>query len=253
MAVVNPIRCLIVDDEINAVNNLRLALERHCPQVTVTAFAQTVKDALDVLTRHDIDILFVDIRLQNETGFDLLRQMEDYQGSIIFTTAYDLYGIQAIKFSATDYLLKPLDNQELLEAVRKATRQKKERDRQTQIAMLIQSFENLQGQRQKKIALPDASQIRYVLIEDIILCRSDNSYTTFYIRDLVKITVSKPINEYESILEPYGFVRTHQSYLVNKNRIVSYKKEDGGYLLMEGGEQALLSRQRKYLLNELFP
>lgn len=118
--------------------------------------------------------------------------------------------------------------------------------------MLIQSFDNLKNQRQQRIALPEASEIRYVLIDDIILCKSDNSYTTFYMHRMGPITVSKPISEYESILEPYGFVRTHQSYLVNRNRIISYKKEDGGYLLMEGQFQAIVSRQRKHLLKDLF-
>jgi two-component system LytT family response regulator len=117
--------------------------------------------------------------------------------------------------------------------------------------MLIQSFENMHSKRQKKIALPEATEVRYVSIDDIIFCRSSNSYTTFSIKGVGPITVSKPIGEYEFLLEPYGFIRTHQSFLVNKNRILSYKKEDGGYLLMEGGEQVLLSRQRKHLLREL--
>lgn len=253
MAVVEPIRCFIVDDEINAVHNLRLALETHCPQVGVAGYAQTVDDAYHFLATRETDILFLDIRLQNETGFDLLKRLEGYAGSVIFTTAFDHYGIQAIKFSATDYLLKPLDHRELAEAVRKASDRKKERDHHAQITMLIQSFDNIRTHRQKKIALPEVSEIRYVLIDDIIFCRSDNSYTTFYLMGGDKITVSKPISDYESILEPYGLVRTHQSYLVNKNHIVSYKKEDGGYLLMEGNFQVLLSRQRKHLLKELFP
>lgn len=252
MVVLNPIRCFIVDDEINAVHNLRLALETHCPQVTVVGYAHNVQDSLHFLNHNATDILFLDIRLQHETGFDLLKQLSGFQGSIIFVTAYDLYGIQAIKFSATDYLLKPLDHRELAGAVQKATDRKKERDQSTQISMLIQSFDNLKTQRQQRIALPEASEIRYVLIDDIILCKSDNSYTTFYMHRMGPITVSKPISEYESILEPYGFVRTHQSYLVNRNRIISYKKEDGGYLLMEGQFQAIVSRQRKHLLKDLF-
>lgn len=252
MAILNPIRCFILDDEIQAVHNLRLALEAHCPQVVVAGYAHTVIEAYDFLTKQQTDILFLDIRLQNETGFDLLKRLDHYQGSIIFTTAYDLYGIQAIKFSATDYLLKPLDHLELTEAVRKAADQKKERDQSAQIAMLIQSFENLPSQRQKKIALAEANEIHYVLIDAIIFCKSDNSYTTFYLSGNKKITVSKPISEYENILEPYGFIRTHQSYLINRNRIVSFKKEDGGYLLMEGNYQAIISKQRKHLLKELF-
>ncbi|ACT91847.1 LytR/AlgR family response regulator transcription factor [Dyadobacter fermentans] len=252
MAVLNPIRCFIVDDEIQAVHNLRLALEAHCPQVEVAGYAHNVHEAHEFLARRQTDILFLDIRLQNETGFDLLKRLNGYQGSIIFTTAYDLYGIQAIKFSATDYLLKPLDHRELAEAVGKATDRKKERDQSAQIAMLVQSFESLPMQKQKKIALAEASEIHYVLIDDIIFCKSDNSYTTFHLTGSRKITVSKPISEYEVILEPYGFLRTHQSYLINKNRIVSFKKEDGGYLMMEGNFQAVVSKQRRHLLKELF-
>lgn len=252
MALLNTIRCFIVDDEIQAVHNLRLALETHCPHVEVVGYAHRVRDAYEFLIRQQTDIIFLDIRLQNETGFDLLKQLNHYQGSIIFTTAFDLYGIQAIKFSATDYLLKPLDHRELTEAVGKAAEKKKERDQSAQIAMLIQSFENLPAQRQKKIALAEANEIHYVLIDDIIFCKSDNSYTTFHLTGNKKITVSKSISEYENILEPYSFIRTHQSYLINKNRIVSFRKEDGGYLLMEGNHQAIISKQRKHLLKELF-
>ncbi|MCF0069420.1 LytTR family DNA-binding domain-containing protein [Dyadobacter sp. CY261] len=252
MAVINPIRCFILDDEIQAVRNLRLALEMHCPQVEVAGHAHNVADAQQFLANQQTDILFLDIRLQNETGFDLLKRLAGYQGSIIFTTAYDHYGIQAVKFAATDYLLKPLDHRELVEAVGKAVNRKKERDQSTQIAMLIQSFENMPTQRQKKIALAEANEIHYVQIDDIVFCKSDNSYTTFYLHGSKKITVSKPISEYETILEPYGFLRTHQSYLINKNRIVSFKKEDGGYLLMEGNFQAIVSKQRRHLLKGLF-
>jgi len=252
MAFMKPIRCFILDDEIQAVHNLRLALATHCPHVEVAGYAHQVSNAFDFLTSQQTDILFLDIRLQNETGFDLLKQLHHYQGSIIFTTAYDLYGIQAIKFSATDYLLKPLDHLELTDAVRKAADRKKERDRGAQIEMLIQSFENLPSQRQKKIALAEAHEIHYVLIDDIVFCKSDNSYTTFHLTNTKKITVSKPISDYETILEPYGFLRTHQSYLINKNRIVSFKKEDGGYLLMEGNYQAIISKQRKHILKEIF-
>lgn len=251
MVELKKISALIVDDELNAINNLKLALHEHCPQVRVIAQAQTAKQALEILAFEEIEVLFLDIRLRNETGFDLLKQVDNYSGSIIFVTAHDEYGIQAIKFSATDYLLKPIDKQELIAAVEKVAFKKRDRDREVQIDMLIQSFQQAKSHGQKRIALPEAAQIHYVPIDHIILCRATNSYTTFYVKGIGKITVSKPINEYDSLLSPYGFVRTHQSYLINKNFIVSYKKEDGGYLLMEGGEQALLSRQRRHLLKEL--
>lgn len=117
--------------------------------------------------------------------------------------------------------------------------------------MLIQSFENQKRLTQKKIALPDADEIKYVNIADIICCRSNNTYTSFYITGGKRTTVSKPISEYEELLQPYDFIRVHQSWLINKNRIQSFKKEDGGALLMEDGTLVPVSRQRKHLLREL--
>lgn len=246
------LKCYIVDDEKAAAENLQLLLDRHCPETLVAGHALTINEALHFLRQNEMDILFLDIRMQNETGFDLLRQLENTSASVVFVTAYDEYGIQAIKFSATDYLLKPVHPQELIAAVNKAGKRKKATDNTRQLNMLLQSFENLRKQEQKRIALPDASEIRYVLLDDIVCCKSDNSYTTFYIHGRNNIIVSKPISDYETILEPYGFVRVHQSYLINKNRMISFKKEDGGYLLMENNIQVPVSRQRKHLLRDLF-
>lgn len=251
MAMKEPISCYIVDDEIAAIENIQITLERYCPEIKINGCASTVLDAYEFLTQNETDILLLDIRLHNETGFDLLRKIKNFNGSIIFITAYDEYGIQAVKFSATDYLLKPIDTAEFVSAIQKASLKKQEYDNYEQIAFLIQSLES-QRQTQRKIALPEISGIRYVLIKDIICCKSDNSYTTFQIQDSNSITVSKPISEYEEILEGYGFVRIHQSWLVNRDKIISYRKDDGGYLLMQNGHKVLISRHRKHLLKALF-
>ncbi|RZM19040.1 MAG: response regulator transcription factor, partial [Pedobacter sp.] len=210
--------CYILDDEQGAIDNLRNQLQVVCPLVTVTGSSSSVAVAAEAIVKHNPDILFLDIRLQGEAGFDLLNILPDYDGSVIFVTAHDEYGLKAIKFSATDYLLKPLDAAELLAAVEKAARKRESVISKAQISMLLQSFSNQKQSLQKKIALADVDEIRYVDIDAIVYCKSVNSYTTFFLLDGLKITVSKGIGEYEELLMPYGFVRTHQSYLVNKNK-----------------------------------
>lgn len=246
------LKCLLVDDELDAIENLKRLLEKHCKGIQIAGYVHNVKDALEMLKNDKIDILFLDIQMNNETGFDLLEKLTDFAGSLIFVTAFDEFGLKAIKFSATDYLLKPVDTSELQHAVEKAKKKKAMESTQQQITMLLQSVANQSTQQQKKIALADADEIRYVTIDEIVYCRSDNSYTTFFMHDGQKLTVSKPLGDYELLLSPYGFVRTHQSYLVNKYRIRSYRKEDGGYLVMEDKSEVPVSRQRKSVLRELF-
>jgi two-component system LytT family response regulator len=216
-----------------------------------------VQGAVDFLTARSVDVLFLDISMQNETGFDLLERLPGFDGSLIFVTAHDEFGLKAIKFSATDYILKPIDVEELAAAMDKAGHKKnqsvtRESVIQEQIRMLLQSVANQPKSQQSRLALPDAEEIRYINIADIVYCKSSNSYTTFYLIGSEKLTVSKPISEYETLLVPYGFIRTHQSYLVNKNRIRSFKKEDGGYLSMEDGTMVPVSRQRRGMLKDLF-
>jgi two-component system, LytTR family, response regulator len=246
------LKCYLVDDEISAIENLEGLLKKYCPQVEVAGHSTTVSEALDFLLFHQMDLLFLDIRMQNESGFDLLEQLPGFEGSVVFVTAYDEYGLKAIKFSATDYLLKPIDVSELATAVNKAGKKKGMAVTQQQIQMLLQSVTNQPRLQQTRIALADADEIRYVNIADIIYCKSSNSYTTFHLAGNGKITVSRPIAEYETLLSAYGFIRTHQSYLVNKARISSFKKEDGGYLSMEDGAMVPVSRQRRGMLKDLF-
>ena len=247
-----PLRCYLVDDETSAIENLQGLLKKHCPQALIVGHSRSVQAAADFLSTHSIDVLFLDIRMQNETGFDLLEKLPGFEGSLIFVTAHDEYGLKAIKFSATDYLLKPINVTELIAAMEKAGYKKNQSMTQEQIRMLLQSVANQPKSQQTRIALPDADEIRYINISDIIYCKSSNSYTTFYLVGNEKITVSRPISEYETLLVPYGFIRTHQSYLVNKNMIRSFKKEDGGYLNMEDGTMVPVSRQRKGMLKDLF-
>lgn len=248
----NKLTCYIVDDEQNALDALSVLIERYCPQLTVAGSANSVKLALEFLTNtnNSADILFLDIRMQQETGFDLLKLLPSNTAHIIFVTAHDEYGIQAIKFSATDYLLKPVNPEELIAAVHKVGQRKNMQA--DQISMLLQSYQNQGSKTQKRIALADQNEVRYVLIDNIVCCRADNSYTSFYLSNENKpVVVSKSISEYEQILGLYGFVRIHQSWLINKNHIDTFKKADGGYLIMDNKMSVPVSRQRRHLLKEL--
>ncbi|WP_202616854.1 LytR/AlgR family response regulator transcription factor [Arcticibacter tournemirensis] len=243
--------CFIVDDEPGAVTTLTVLIERYCPFLTISGSANSVEQALNFLNNHTVDILFLDIKMKQETGFDLLRLLPKQFLHIVFVTAHDEYGIQAIKFSATDYLLKPVVPEELIAAVHKVILSNKN-SYTDQTSMLLQSYEQQRLNTQKRIALADQNEIRYVLIESIVCCGAENSYTSFYIHNESRpIIVSKPISEYEQILSLYGFIRIHQSWLINKNRVESFKKADGGYLMMDNKMSVPVSRQRKHLLKEL--
>ena len=248
----NKLTCYIVDDEQSALDALSVLIERYCPHLTVAGSANSVKLALEFLTNtnNSADILFLDIRMQQETGFDLLKLLPSNTAHIIFVTAHDEYGIQAIKFSATDYLLKPVNPEELIAAVHKVGQRKNMQA--DQISMLLQSYQNQGSKTQKRIALADQNEVRYVLIDNIVCCRADNSYTSFYLSNENKpVVVSKSISEYEQILRLYDFVRIHQSWLINKNHIDTFKKADGGYLIMDNKMSVPVSRQRRHLLKEL--
>lgn len=243
--------CYMVDDEQRAIDSLSATIQLYCPDLQVLGAATNIADAALYLHENDTDILFLDIRMQNETGFDLLKKLGRYNFHLIFVTAFDEYGIQAIKFSATDYLLKPIHPPELVAAIHKI--QHKRATSKEQLQMLLQSHDQQKNNLQKRMALADQSEIRYVLIADIICCKAENSYTTFHLTNgKAPITVSKPIADYESLLKPYGFIRVHQSWLVNTAKMDTYKKEDGGYLLMEGGIPVAVSRQRRHLIKEIF-
>lgn len=246
----NKLSCYIVDDESGAVASLSGLLSLYCPHLTIAGSANSVAQAHDFLKLHQVDILFLDIKMQQESGFDLLKQLPENRAHIIFVTAHDEYGIQAIKFSATDYLLKPVKPEELISAVHKVGQLK--HSQSEQIAMLLQSYQHQRLHTQKRIALADQHEIRYVLIEDIICCSADNSYTSFYLKGESRpIVVSRSISEYEQILDPYCFLRVHQSWLINSNHIESFKKADGGYLIMDNKMSIPVSRQRRHLLKEL--
>lgn len=237
-------KAVLIDDEISNLENLQALLEKHCPQVSIMAAAKDVSEAVEAIEKHLPDIVFLDIQMGEQTGFDVLTLLPTRNFEVIFVTAYDHYGIQAVKFAALDYLLKPVDIEELINSVDKAQRKLEKHIKTSQLDFLLQQLKKPETTI-SKIALQMQSEIRYVNLSEIVRCEADNTYTHFVLSSDEKILVSKSLKEYADLLRPNGFLRTHQSHLVNPTYVKSWLKEDGGILLLISGEKIPVSKPNK--------
>ncbi|TKC12906.1 response regulator transcription factor [Pedobacter polaris] len=237
-------KAVLIDDEISNLENLRTLLEKHCPQVTIMATAQNVSDAVGAIEKHQPHLVFLDIQMGEQTGFEVLKLLPKRNFEVIFVTAYDHYGIQAVKFAALDYLLKPIDIEELITAVNKVEYKLTTQIQNLQLDFLLQQLKKPEKDV-STIALPMQNEIRYIPLVEIIRCEADNSYTYFFLANSEKIVVSKSLKEYADLLRPNGFLRTHQSHLVNPKYVKSWLKEDGGILLLTSGQKIPVSKANK--------
>lgn len=242
-------RAVLIDDEISNLENLRTLLEKHCPEVTILAALQNVSDAVDAIEKYLPDLVFLDIQMGEQTGFDILKLLPKRNFEVVFVSAYDQYGIQAVKFAALDYLLKPIDIEELMNAVNKAKQKLAAQMQTSQLDFLLQQLKKPEA-NVSKIALQLQSEIRYVALSEIIRCEADNTYTHFFLSGDEKILVSKSLKEYADLLRPKGFLRTHQSHLVNPKYVKSWLKEDGGVLLLMSGEKIPISKPNKHSVKQ---
>ncbi|WP_018627010.1 LytR/AlgR family response regulator transcription factor [Niabella aurantiaca] len=235
---------IIVDDEAHNIENLRGILSRCFPEITVSGMASTIEAAAALITSQTPDLVFLDIQMGKETGFDLLKRLPGRAFEVIFVTAYDQYGIQAIKFAALDYIMKPIDEAELKAAVERAMGKWKRKQNYHQLDFLMNHLKGT-GKAPARIALPLFQETRYVAVNSIIRCEAQNTYVYFYLNNGEKILVSRPLKEYDELLAPGGFIRCHQTHLVNPAFIKSLLKEDGGCLLLTNGEKIPISRAKK--------
>ncbi len=237
------VRAVIIDDEQNNIHNLQYLLQQYCPQVNIVGTAQQYDQAKALILEQRPNLLFLDIQMPDKNGFELLQSLPYRDFEVIFVTAFDQYGIQAIKFSAIDYLLKPINIEELQLAVNKVLQKRSSQQQNERLENLMQLLQ--QQKDTHRIALTSLKETRFVNPADIIRCESANNYTSFFFQNGEKIIASKPIFEYEELLKGYGFLRSHQSHLVNKKHVRSWVKEEGGYLLLDDGSSVPVSRQKK--------
>ena len=243
------LRTIIIDDEILMRQTLKKLLHEYCPHVRLVAQADGVKTGMQAIRHHQPDLVLLDIKLEDGTGFDLLKQLEPIDFKVIFITAYDEFAIKAIKFSALDYLLKPVEPEDLIQAVDKAEKLLL-KELNAQLGVLA---DNMQpgSPAQKKIILKTFDNVHLVKIGDIIYCESDENYTTFHLIDSSKIIMSNTLKEYEEMLGDYGFFRVHKSFLVNLAHIVRFEKAEGGNLILTNRLTVPVSFRKRELLLEM--
>ncbi|MDX2174816.1 MAG: LytTR family DNA-binding domain-containing protein [Bacteroidota bacterium] len=236
------ITAVIIDDEINKANYLKAILEKNIPSVILKGIATNAENGIKLILSVQPKLVFLDIELQTSTGFDLLNQIKDINFSVIFTTAHEHYALKAIKFAALDFLLKPIDVDELKIAVNKAIKQQEESSTNKNIEVLINNLN--QKNNQKKIAISTSNGIIVLEIKDIIYCKSDGPYTTIYSTNS-KLVSSTHLKEFENLLNEFGFFRIHKSYLVNLSEIKKYKKAEDSHVIVSNGDRVDVSDKKK--------
>jgi two-component system LytT family response regulator len=237
------IRSIIVDDELKSRESLKILLEDFCENVEVLALCQNVAEGIDAIKAHKPDVVFLDIQMQRETGFDLLTRIKPIDFEVVFTTAYSEFAIKAFKFSAIDYLLKPIDIEELKKALYKV--EKKVNGSITErLQHLIQNLKPGSSQN-FKLALPTSDGLIFVKIEDIVYCEASSNYTEIYSSDGKKHVVSRTLKEYEDLLSEHNFFRIHNSHLINLGCLKKYVRGEGGYVIMNNDVSLDVSKRKK--------
>ncbi len=238
------IRAIILDDEKHCSDTLKLMLEKHLPDITVVAEMNDPVKALDELPPLEPDLLFLDIEMPRLTGFQFLKKLPHLDFEIIFTTAYDDFAIRAFRVSAIDYLMKPIERGELLEAYEKFKKYRTEKDFGERFRVFMSQYGSLENRALGKVALPTQEGFEFIGQEEIIRCESDSNYTEVILDDR-KIVVSKTLKEVQAMLDEDAFVRVHHSHLINLRHIQKYQKGSGGTITMANGDAVSVSRGKK--------
>ena len=224
-------KILIADDEKNVREALAEMIQLYCSDVTIVASTHNVSTTIESINKHHPDVILLDIDLKDGTGFDVLKQYKTPTFKVVFITAFQQYALEAFRFSAMDYLLKPVDPDLFVQAINKVS----ETIDKEKLSLKIESFlYNMDAisKGDKKIILKTSDNIHVVNVKDIMYCEADHSYTNFYLADRSRIMVSKTLGEYDELLSAHNFIRIHQSYLLNINYIKRYEKGDGGTIIL---------------------
>lgn len=238
----NKLTSFVVDDIPDALDLLSNDIKKTHPEIEIIGKASSVVEACKILQTKKPDILFLDIMLGDGTGFDILEIVPNLNAKVIFVTASEDYAIKAFKFAAVDYLLKPYSLKDLTSAIRKA---KAQIQPQKQQLSLLKQIVTKPLEKPTRLSLHTLEKIIVVAIKDIVRCKSDNNYTTFYLQDKSKILVSKTLKYYSDILKDVNFLRVHQSHLINKSFIKEFIKSDGGYLILNDSSNIPVSARKK--------
>jgi two-component system LytT family response regulator len=233
---------------------MKSLLNRYAPEIKILGEADSVKTGIKAIDSLKPQVVFLDIQLTDGTGFDILEKLAQKNGKssshIVFVTAHEEYAIKAFRFSALDFLLKPVDPEELEKVIEKIKNALEKNDNYAHIDLLLENIRK-KVDNFKRIALSTADGIHLLEVSDIIRCESEDNYTKFYVKNGKPILISKTLKEYEELLGEHGFERIHQSHLINLSCLKSYIKKDGGYVIMADNSKLPISQRKKERLQEL--
>ncbi len=241
------LKALIIDDEENSRAALKGKLDLFCPDIRPITEAGDIDSAISEMVSGKPDVMFLDVKLACETGFELLERVRDeeiqWNGQVIFTTAHDEFALKAIKFSALDYLLKPIDPEELVKAVRKV-QQINSVEPTENVSVLLENFRSATSSP-KKIVIPSSDGMHIIKVSDILRCESSSNYTQFVLKTGKNLLASKTLKEFDNMLSDHNFERIHKSHLVNMNYVKRYVQSDGGYVIMEDDSRIPVANRKK--------
>lgn len=240
-------KAILVDDEPDGIRTLKKLLELHCPEVEVAGTAHNASLAKQLLEELKPDVVFLDIQMPGKTGLDLLTELSVRDFEVIFVTAHNEYMLQALQYSAADYLLKPVDEDRLLEAVQRVESRLKSGRKEERTEALLHNLGQTGKPAEMRLCLPTLKGFIILKLDDIIYCRAERSYTMFHLEGNKTVIVSKPLLDYDNLLRDTFFLRVHKSYLINIHHVKEYQRGEGGVVIMSDGTEIEVSRRKKEL------
>jgi two-component system, LytTR family, response regulator len=245
------IKCVLVDDENNALEMMEWLLKTYCPEAEICAMCNSAAQGIEAIEKHKPDVVFLDIEMPKMNGFDMLERFDKLSFDVVFCTAYDQFAIKAFRYSALNYLLKPIDPDDLKEKMRRL-QEKKAAPSREQIELLFQNIHQQVKPAVQRIALTTGDGMIFVSTADILYCQAESNYTSVVLSNGKKILVSKVLKDIDETLAGSDFYRVHNSYLININQIQKYVRGDGGYVVMNDGATIGISRSRRQEFMEMF-
>ncbi len=238
------LKAILIDDETSSLNSLRQKILQHCPQVHVIAICDDPHVGLEAINKFEPDLVFLDIEMPVINGFTLLQKLSYKNFELIFVTAYDHYAIKAIRFSALDYLVKPVEIEDLASAVARAVEKRNKAVPNNRLELLLENI-TAEKIKFKRIAIPTTEGIQFVKVEELMYLEASINYTKFHLQNNIRYTVSKTLKEFEDMLPDGIFLRIHNSYIVNKNFVEKYIRGEGGQVILSDGTLLDVSKRKK--------
>jgi two-component system LytT family response regulator len=240
-------KAILIDDEPDGIRTLKKMLELNCPEVEIAATCTNVITAQRELEDNLPDVIFLDVRMPGKNGLDMLAELTETNFEVIFVTAHNEYMLQALQFSAVDYLMKPVDEDRLVEAVQRVKRRMRQKKTTDPAATLLHNISKTGVPMEMKLCLPTQRGFTIVKIEEILYCEAQRSYTVFRLINNKPIIISRPLFDYDRLLTDTVFLRVHKSFLINLMHVKEYMRGDGGSVIMSNGTEIEVSRRKKEL------